>query len=308
MQQSTKSQSGFVAGFGAAAAMQDAKAKQAQFYPDLNYPNKKQFVVFPAYTCLVNFAQRQGCKRILEIGAGLSTAVWADYAGRTGAAVCSVDADHSRMRSYVRNTPHDAAVTRHVNLIEGVTIDAEEFLAFYAAGSQASYAGVAASALAEHLNLFQSASTSPRRRFLIGKAAGRWRWTARDLLSTATTLSLPRPLLDVFSSGRNFDHEIAFLREADAQGAGSVIDRRLQQDDPWDLIFFDSGELASMLEWTKLKDRIAVGGFAAFHDIFFPKSIKNIVPCAGLVADPDWEVVFCDNSTRQGLLIAKRLR
>jgi hypothetical protein len=75
----------------------------------------------------------------------------------------------------------------------------------------------------------------------------------------------------------------------------------------WDFVFFDSGEVSSNIEWLNLKDKIAVGGLAAFHDIYFPKSIKNFLPCAAIAADPAWNVILLDEGTIQGLLIAQRI-
>lgn len=295
-------------GFGSKTAMQNARAIQAKDYSDLNYPNKKQFVAFPSYTCLSNFAEDRGCNRILEIGAGLSTAVWADFSRRTGAKVCSIDADFSRMLSYVRNTRHEMTVSRHTDLVEGTTILADELLAFYTAHAHRNYGGVEFAACMDVIDRFQSRNCSIRRWYLVSRIAGRWNWSARDLMTRESSLVLPRRLLNIFSLKRDFDNDVSFLRDSESEGRGGVIDRFAKNGAHWDLVFFDSGELSSMIEWTKLKDRIAVGGFAAFHDIFFPKSIKNIVPCAAVLADPDWEMVFCDNSTRQGLMIARKLR
>ncbi len=297
-----------VAGLDSMAAMQNAKRIQAQYYPDLNYPNKKQFAAFPSYTCLGNFAELWGCHYILEIGAGLSTAVWADYARRTGADVCSVDADFSRMKSYVRSTRHDLTVSRHVELIEGTTIHEDELVAFYTAKPHKTYGGIEIAACLDNIDRFQSRNCSIRRWYLISRIAGRWDWSARDLMITESSLLLPRRLLDIYSSNRNFDSVVSFLRDTESRGNAGVIDKLIARGARWDLVFFDSGELSSMIEWLKLKDRITVGGFAAFHDIYFPKSIKNIIPCATILADSDWEMVFCDNSTKQGLMIARRLR
>ncbi len=101
---------------------------------------------------------------------------------------------------------------------------------------------------------------------------------------------------------RFFAYEQGQLRH----GEGGVLKKLIARGDKWDMVFFDSGELASLIEWGKLKDRIAIGGIAAFHDIFFPKSFKNFIVCASIVADPSWKVLFVDDSTMQGLMIAQR--
>lgn len=300
--------SALAATFDSASVMEDAREAQKTFFSDLNYPNKHQYLAFPSYTCMSQFAEQKGCKNILEIGAGLSTAVWASLAEKTNARICTVDGSLARMKSYVSGTQHDALVSKHVELIEGVSIHNDEFLEFYTGAPLSSYGGVAITALREQINVFQNRHCSIKRRHRVKLVAGSRPWSARDLLTTESSLTFSRQLLNVFSSGNDFDNEIEFIKGAESRGIAGVISKLTQRESPWDFIFFDSGELASMIEWTKLKDSIAVGGFAAFHDIYFPKSIKNIIPCAAVMADPDWEVVFCDDSTKQGVLIAERLR
>ena len=76
----------------------------------------------------------------------------------------------------------------------------------------------------------------------------------------------------------------------------------------WDLIFFDSGEVSTMPEWEITRDQINAGTLVAFHDIYFPKSMKSFLPCASLILDPRWEVLYVDNSTIQGLLVARKVK
>lgn len=294
--------------FDSATVMRSARAAQKTVFQDLNYPNKKQYLAFPSYTCMSSFAEQNNCKNILEIGAGLSTAVWATLAEKTGAQVCTLDANLSRMRSYVRDTRYEALVAKHVELIEGVSVHCDEFVDFYSDNSRTSYGGIEIAAFRNHIDEFQSRNCSIKRRHKVSRIANHRGWSARDLMTTESSLSLSRRLRDLFSANGNFSNEISFMKDAEARGVAGRISELSQDQSPWDLIFFDSGELASMLEWTRLKNTIAVGGFAAFHDIFFPKSIKNIIPCAEIMADPDWDIVFCDDTTKQGLLIARRLR
>jgi len=290
------------------ASMKNAKAIQNRHFADLNYPNRKQFSVFPSYVCMANLAEQWRCEDILEIGSGSSTAVWATFAQRSGARVSTIDADLSRLKSYVGNTRHDAVVSAHVELIEGTTIDPNQLTDFYGGGPHTTFAGIAVSACRDYIDAFQSRNCSVRRWHGVRRLAGRWNWSAGELLTRESSLYLPRALLDLYSMNGNLDNEIAFLSDVASQGKSGVLGKLVAEGQSWDLIFFDSGELCSMIEWTMLKDHIKIGGFAAFHDIFFPKSIKNIIPCAAVMADPDWEVMFVDDSSKQGLLIAKRLR
>jgi len=302
------SQSALTAGCDNVAAMENARAMQIQHYADLNYPNKKQYLAFPSYTCMVDFAEQKGCKNILEIGAGLSTAVWADFAKRSGAKVCTIDASVARMKSYVRDTPHEQTVSAYIDLVEGTTIHSEDLVDFFTGQAKTSYGGIDVASFMDQLDLFRCQNCSTKWWHKVSKIAGRWDWSAADLLIMDSALHLARPLLDQYSEATTFDDAVIFLKNIDEQGKGGMIEQLAANGDHWDFIFFDSGELTSMVEWPMLKDNIAIGGYAAFHDIYFPKSIKNIIPCAAVLADPNWEMVFCDDSTKQGLMIAQRLR
>lgn len=87
----------------------------------------------------------------------------------------------------------------------------------------------------------------------------------------------------------------------------SALDKILDRYDSLDYVFFDCGELSSMIEWMKLKDHIRVGGLAAFHDIYFPKSIKNFMVCAAIHCSSKWRIIYQDESTPQGLLVAEKV-
>jgi hypothetical protein len=53
-----------------------------------------------------------------------------------------------------------------------------------------------------------------------------------------------------------------------------------------------------------LKDRIEVSGYAIFHDIYYPKSIKNFLVCCMVELSDDWEFVYTDTITPQGGAVA----
>jgi hypothetical protein len=75
----------------------------------------------------------------------------------------------------------------------------------------------------------------------------------------------------------------------------------------FDAIFFDCGELSSMAEWMYFRGLIPVGGYALFHDIFYPKSIKNFLVATYIDLSPLWNIVFLDRLTPQGGMIAMRI-
>jgi predicted O-methyltransferase YrrM len=285
----------------------EAEAIQSLCYSDVNYPSKKQSIIFHSYIRMANIAYHLGCKNILEIGTGLSTAVWARFAQRTGAKVCNVDMDFGSMKSFFNDTNHETLVRENVELVEGATITPDEVIDFYTNSPRETFGGVEVSAFADNLDLFKNLNHTTQECQEVSALTPLRKWSVRDLVISGSSLVFPRKLLDIFSSGKSFDNEVALLKNLESSGEAGVLDNLIARGDRWDLVFFDCGELSSMIEWLKVKDRIIVGGLAAFHDIFFPKSFKNFIVCASVLADPDWKVVFIDETTKQGLMIAHKL-
>ena len=75
----------------------------------------------------------------------------------------------------------------------------------------------------------------------------------------------------------------------------------------FDAIFFDCGEISSVAEWLFLKDKIKKNGFALFHDIFYPKSIKNFLITTYILNSNDWKVLYVDKVSPQGGLVAQKI-
>jgi hypothetical protein len=271
-------------------------------YGRLQYRNRYYYESLPVYLKMVQLAVHHGCQNILELGAGLSTALWANYAQRTKASVTTVDADFAPMRSYIPSADDIATIEANVKLVQGVSITAAQLREHYEASPRTEFGGVPAKDVASALDAF--VLPMPENRVdQVNKAFGSDQWTMQELFLHQGGLKFPPALLDQLSPSGRFAKDIAFLE----QFSGTVFDSQIDPRQVFDLIFFDSGEVSSAIEWLMLKDRIAVGGLAAFHDIFFPKSIKNFMVCAAIAADPKWRIVLFDDSTVQGLLIAQRL-
>jgi hypothetical protein len=75
----------------------------------------------------------------------------------------------------------------------------------------------------------------------------------------------------------------------------------------YDAIFFDCGEVSSMGEWFRFRNAIPIGGYALFHDIYYPKSIKNFLICTFLDLSDDWNIIYKDEISLQGGLVAVRV-
>ena len=284
----------------------EAEAIERFCYSGLSYINITHRIGFHSCVKMVNFAYHFGCRNILEIGAGVSSALWSRFGEATGASICIVDADFEIMNSYLDEESLNSLKSSNFELIRGTTITADELVDFYRANGIQAVGGVNVADFAAILDYFKNANCPKARWQQITVLAPGRKWSIPDLFIDGESLRFQRDMIDIFSKDNSFDAEVTKLRSAEARGEGCVMSKLLDNDKAWDMVFFDSGELASLIEWEKLKERIAIGGIAAFHDIFFPKSFKNFIVCASIVADPSWKVVFIDDSTMQGLMIAQR--
>lgn len=276
------------------------------WYGDLQFPSEKQRKAFLSYVRLAQFLSHFDCRRMLELGSGLSSVVLGRVAARAGVRLVTIDIDFSRLQTYVAGTPHAATLAQHVEQVRGATIPAEALSTCYLGSPLATVGGAPVGpSLAAAVDAFTRPhaignaveTVLPAARTSIGRA-----------LLTPAGLAFPRPLLDVFAGPGGFDAEIAWLAGQVAGGVPVVLDEVLRRETAWDMIFFDCGEFSSLPEWELAHAHIAVGGLAAFHDIYFPKSFKNFVVCASLVDNPRWRILYEDQSNAMGLLVAQRVR
>lgn len=279
---------------------------EASSFDELTVDNERMRRNFRSYLEMGTFAHYAGCRRVLELGAGYSTLVWGQFAGKTGAEVTSIDADFNLFETHVGDSSYADSVDEHVDTLEGVTVDPQMLREFYAT-PRSTVAGVAVADLVDHLDRFVTADGCPTDSLdLVRQNAPTRNWSATDLLMVDGRFEVPRYLLDWHIheyEEDGFERHLADLSSVDRTG---IVRSLLETGRTWDFVWFDSGEPSSLLEWDLLASHVEPGGFAAFHDIFFPKSMKNFVAAASVVASPDWEVVFVDARTPQGLMVARR--
>ena len=280
---------------------------QEKIYGGLQYINQLHKDSFPSFVRLCNFAFNMDCLNILEIGAGVSTAVWAFYSKKTGASVTTIDADLTRVRSYLKNTPYIEWLNEFIKLKEGLTCNAHDMKTFYLNSEHKIFNDIPVEKIAYYVDYFQNPTGSKLQWNNISKLTDRNKWIIKDVFFKKNKLIFPRAIIDNYSYAKNFDNELAQIKDYEDKFQKILLDELISNDTKWDLVFFDSGELSSTIDWLKINKQIPVGGFVALHDIFFPKSIKNFLICASIMADPHWKILFIDDKTPQGLMIAQRV-
>jgi len=114
---------------------------------------------------------------------------------------------------------------------------------------------------------------------------------------------IPLELLNVFKTPGN---ELEFDEKKESC-VNSYLHELMENEDI-DAVFLDSGEFSSLPEWEIVSESIRPGGYVILHDIFFPKSFKNWLVCGSIVVRKDYQVLYIDDSTPQGLMIAQKVK
>jgi hypothetical protein len=206
------------------------------------------------------------------------------------------------MWSYADGSSVAKFIRDYVELYEGATVSWNELTAFYQE-PRLSVGKIPVVEFAHHLDQFFRPHPIWDR---MNRTSGdRKSQMAELIVDHDGRLHFDEAFLAYFPT---LEREKAAIREISGSGSPGLLSTLATGDQTWDFVFFDSGELSSIIEWEILKDRIQIGGLAAFHDIYFPKSIKNFVVCASLLQDSNWKPIFMDESTTQGLLVAQRVQ
>lgn len=290
------------------ALPKDWDANKQVYHEKLKIPDQRQIDAFQQYQIFVNYAyQMDKLDSILEIGSGLSTILLAMLAHERKCNFYSVDVNFDRVMNSVRGTDLEGVVKNNVNFMKGTSITKDEFVEFYKQDGITTFAKISISDISQHLDDFIKVGADKRKLIEIGTMlkSSLDAKTLKDLFIYMDSFRLRKDILNIYSQTRSFVDEYKFFERKDI-GTLGVIDALLEQVNTFDLIFFDSGEFSSNVEFQKLKDYVRPGGLAVFHDIYFPKSYKNFLVCSAVKADSSWEVIYQDEDTPQGLMMAVR--
>lgn len=275
------------------------------YYGGLNIPDERQEQVFKEYQKMAHYAfHMPRLERVLEIGAGFSTVLWAEVAQACRCEVYSIDMSYQNLLRKIEHTRFHDLVKKNITFLNGTSITKSYFESFYNRLPKKELGGIAADSIRVNLAPLLKAEFGIRKWKRLAEVLGVAEPSEIDLQQmffTAEGLVFPEEIMRIY---RNADDEFDYFSTHAADV--SVLDDLLPRVDFFDVIFFDSGEFSSMPEWVLLKDRIRSGGIAVFHDIYFPKSFKNFLVCAAVLADPEWRVVYQDVNTPQGMLVAVR--
>jgi predicted O-methyltransferase YrrM len=249
----------------------------------------------------VNFALNLAPLRaVLELGTGYSTLLWGTFAPQD-VRVFSVDG--KPIEHYDIHEPL-AAMRGRVDFVNRPTITREQYQAFYDGAAKTAFLGADAAVLREHARAFAQPTALGYARTLNldpDQDPKAFRDQALDAVFRNGAVQCLSTLLPAHCA-----KDLEYCQDPATDTAPTALDQVLDQAPALDAVFFDCGEFSTMVEWELLQPRIRPGGLAMFHDVHFPKSVKSFLICAALSADPQWEILYTDRTTPQGLLVARR--
>ncbi|MAH77346.1 MAG: hypothetical protein CMQ76_04570 [Gammaproteobacteria bacterium] len=113
-------------------------------------------------------------------------------------------------------------------------------------------------------------------------------------------------LLNFIKKHDSFINEEDFYIKNNMLSGNGYCKKILEESESIDAIFYDCGEISSNAEWFETSKLIPKGGYALLHDIFYPKSIKNVFLASLINLSDDWEIIYIDDKSPQGGLMAQR--
>lgn len=288
-----------------AHALRGIRHEVERLIQKLPLPDERQRNVFRQYFEAFDVLfSRSAPRTVLEIGSGFSTYLLAKIAASNGARITTIDLDLGRNFKQLVEECQESGLREQVRFVRGLTLRQSELADFYRSGEIGRFGDLDMGRIASHVDdYFLIAGDDRKYKKLLDhyrlndSIVGLKNHIFRDNLFHADPF-----LLEIFG----FESESGFVRENER--LYPIFEEEILKQPGYDAIFFDSGEFSSNIEFLKLKDKIRRGGYAIFHDITFPKSVKNFLACAYVRAKPEqWEIIYLDNKTTpQGIMVAQR--
>ena len=249
------------------------------------------------YVYILNLLrQDKTMKKGLELGGGYSTLLLTKLAIENDCHITSIDINPFKYNAIVPSSRHRKYLFSLIEIVEDLTIDYESLVKFYR----------------ESLPGEIEKHGAKKFKAVLSKYVNTYSGAGAYISSDVDPMNYLYPdgkfnINDTLLAGHVLAAEKQFYQKFDRVEKKGFIDKAIKERTVYDFIFFDCGELCSLVEWFMLKDTIRKGGYAFFHDIYFPKSVKNFIALAFVELSDEWEILYCDKSTEQGMLVARKL-
>ena len=268
---------------------------------DLGIPDEVQFNVFHQYYKFIKIvSERRKSEKlnILEIGSGYSTVLWGMLAEEMDIKVNTIDLSFETVTKATNSTDYTKYL-KNINFLEGLSVSADETQKFYSKFPIMDFGGMDWETIVRSSSYITELHDVRRSNHLKEK------YGASDLNGLrekmATDPDIISYLLDYYSNFGSFEKELGVLSKYKVILSQELIESK------FDVIFFDSGELSSNIEFFKLRDSLSENAIVALHDIYFPKSFKSFIPCTMLDNNREFNRLLLDESTSQGMYLTEKI-
>lgn len=278
----------------------------SDFRKILRIPDDRQHDVFLQYKYFVAYLDGvDNLNRVLEMGSGYSTVLLSLLAEKKACEVYSVDISFNTVNKAINDTIFEPIVKKNIRFLQDATISADEFSDYYSQKFRQKIGNVGFRELKPYLDKFMVKLVDLRKWDKLSAILGHMPDVEelRHMFVTDEGITFPSEIIGIYRQhGDEFD-----MYNNGKPPVRGAIESLLKDGGNFDAVFFDCGEFSGLPEWEKLHSAIRPGGVAIFHDIYFPKSFKNFIICASVMADPKWKVEHIDKFTPQGMMIARKL-
>lgn len=240
--------------------------------------------------------------KILETGAGLSTVIFSKLLNFSGESIKTIDVfalDAIRKNSRGADINFSVSELANCEIIEGITIDIEELNAFYTS-PESTLLSLRHKDILHNLNLFLNLDMEDRNYQKIINAIN-----FNYISSSVIKDYLIKNSLFVnklFNLYRTETDEFHFLKNSKFK---PMLRTLLNEYSP-NIIYLDSGEYSSVIEFNIIDELCKNGTLLIVQDIFFPKSIKSFLISSAIMASDRWRVLWIDRTTPQGMILCKK--
>ncbi len=271
------------------------------FFNDLSFVDQRERNVLLEYLSSFSFLfYTDDVHQIIEIGAGHSTLIFSYLAKRTGCKIRTIDMNPEAIIGKLRDPLLAENVINNIEFVRGSSVSCDEIISYYQ--NDVSYINnIEISEVLKHVDPFIDVEMDNRKEMAVSGTLGIERLTSKYMTENLSPNKLfSEELCNIYRT--EFD-EFSYCSK-NRSSDGVLAD--LLDDNQVDMVFLDSGEFVSLVEWEIVAKRIRSGGYVYLHDIYFPKSYKNWLVCASISASDEWEILYQDTTTPQGMLLARK--
>lgn len=228
--------------------------------------------------------QRRFSGKFLELGGGYSTILAPVSLKLPSGAIHSVDFNPRKYRRILNSAKNSEAFLKQIHLYPGISVSFEQVV----------------EGLDEILNKI---SSYPPKKIQDAFAT----FGLGDLIQIDERQAWIAKVRELFLSHPAATEERVFYSSMDAMDGEKLCSAFVAEKAQFDAIFFDCGELSSIGEFALMMPTMKCGSYVLLHDIYYPKSIKNFLVAIYLELDDSWEILYLDNASPQGGLVAIKL-